>query len=285
MAAFASGGLVAANARGTRTNELIHICDMWSTFSILAGMNGTVDARAAAYNALNPSNTYPVPPIDSLNVVQALTALNGSSTRSMVAISKKAIILGKYKLIYFASGGKNTNKWVPPEFPAYSNNGSVPPSEPVRWCTVLLCDTMPWPIIIVLFDVCVFLVKSTTKSCGRTSPTLASLRTCFHLWKLFSLHKTLSSETEPARSRSLQSTTRPLQAWLQSDGSLTSFEKTTVRQFLVRDHLSVVILPNPSPHSYHSYHPSHISVCLQRGSLAILAFLMSKQINRKEQTC
>ena len=154
VAAFASGGLVAANARGTRTNELIHICDMWSTFSILAGVNGTVDARAAAYNALTPNSTYPVPAIDSLNVVQALTALNGSSTRSMVAISTKAVILGKYKLIYFAAGGKNTNKWVPPEFPAYSNNGSVPPSEPVRRRTALL-DTMVWPVMAVLKEECV----------------------------------------------------------------------------------------------------------------------------------
>ena len=72
VAAFASGGLVTTEARGTRSNQIVHICDMWTTFGALAGL-GSTDTKAAEFAG--------VPPPDSLNVFAALTELNGTSPR------------------------------------------------------------------------------------------------------------------------------------------------------------------------------------------------------------
>lgn len=89
VAAFASGGLVAPEARGTRSDQIVHICDMWATFGALAGLEAT-DTRAARFAG--------VPVVDSVNVLDALTKLNGTSPRTTVALSADAFILGRFCL-------------------------------------------------------------------------------------------------------------------------------------------------------------------------------------------
>lgn len=67
--AWASGGLIPASQRGTTLTGLIHICDWYHTFSILAGVD-PVDHKAAA-NGL--------PPTDGGNVWPALAGYDSTA--------------------------------------------------------------------------------------------------------------------------------------------------------------------------------------------------------------
>ena len=86
VAAFASGGIIPSAARGTSSHEIIHICDMWATFSALAGVD-MVDRKMKQFGG--------VPPIDSVDVSPVFTSVNGSSPRAMVVISTSTLILGE----------------------------------------------------------------------------------------------------------------------------------------------------------------------------------------------
>ena len=114
--AFSAGGLVHPDARGTTTNELIHVCDMWVTFSYLAQIANAELGDVAAGDA--------VPPVDGVNVAAALMTLGGASTRTEVAVDLGAYIKGDLKLV--ANGGQDPGKdyWTNAYFPAYSSNGS-----------------------------------------------------------------------------------------------------------------------------------------------------------------
>ena len=116
VVAFSAGGLVDAAARGTTTHELIHVCDMWTTFSHLAGVANAELGDVAAGDA--------VPPVDGVNVAAALTTLGGASTRTEVAIDLGAYVRGDLKLV--ADGGQDASKdyWTNAYYPAYSSNGS-----------------------------------------------------------------------------------------------------------------------------------------------------------------
>ena len=117
VAAFASGGLVEHAARGSTSSELIHICDMWATFSALAGVAHAQDEGAAAYG---------VPPIDSVDVGASLTTLGGASGRHEVMVDLGTLVGPRFKIVVdektagrrnirIRGSGKNTS------------NGSEPP--------------------------------------------------------------------------------------------------------------------------------------------------------------
>ena len=90
VAAFASGGLVEHAARGSTSSELIHICDMWATFSALAGVAHAQDEGAAAYG---------VPPIDSVDVGASLTTLGGASGRHEVMVDLGTLVGPRFKIV------------------------------------------------------------------------------------------------------------------------------------------------------------------------------------------
>ena len=137
MAAFASGGLVEPSARGSRTQEVVHICDMWRTFSAAAGAD-LVDHRAAGYPGV-------VPPVDSVDVLPALTQLNGASNRTKMAwaLSDTALVYGTYKILHETGGGKN--EWVPEQWPAFNGNGSHAKAESGGACKPCLFDVAADP--------------------------------------------------------------------------------------------------------------------------------------------
>lgn len=75
--AFASGGLLPHDRRGTSVDGLIHVCDWYATFAHLAGINDVTDHTAAAAG---------LPPVDALNV-WPLIANDGKSPRVEVPLS------------------------------------------------------------------------------------------------------------------------------------------------------------------------------------------------------
>ena len=76
-----------------------------------------VDHRAGRYPGV-------VPPVDSVDVLAALTTVNGTSARTAMAwaLSDTALVYGRYKILTETGGGKN--KWVSEQWPAF-NNGYV----------------------------------------------------------------------------------------------------------------------------------------------------------------
>mmetsp|Transcript_35990 Transcript_35990/g.94429 ORF Transcript_35990/g.94429 Transcript_35990/m.94429 type:complete len:654 (+) Transcript_35990:38-1999(+) len=114
QAAFAAGGLIPAALHNTVSSELIHICDMWATFSALAGA-ATEDRKAAAMGG--------VPPVDSVDVSAVFFESGGKSPREVVVLSTTAVTKGAFKLVHESTGSKNI--WVPPHWPAYDLNGSA----------------------------------------------------------------------------------------------------------------------------------------------------------------
>jgi len=132
VVAFSSGGLVEAAARGTQTKQLIHICDMWATFSALAGVpsweRGDPSPHAIAGD---------VPPIDSINVVAALTTKGGKSTRDEVAIDVGALAIGLDMKLIVNPGTEGKDFYTGPYWPAYSSNGS----KAVKTAPAFRCST------------------------------------------------------------------------------------------------------------------------------------------------
>ena len=134
QAAFASGGLIPMSVRGTLSAQLIHIADMWATFSVLAGADA-MDHKAASMGG--------VPPVDSLDVSDVFFVHNGTSPRHVIVLSSTAVTQGAFKLLHESGGGKN--KWVPPEWPAYNTNGSSTPATPGPACNPCLFNVVNDP--------------------------------------------------------------------------------------------------------------------------------------------
>jgi arylsulfatase I/J len=74
--AFAAGGFLAPEVRGTRSAGLVAIADLYTTFAALAGVDPT-DHRAAAAG---------LPPVDGLDVSALFTVANATSPRKEVPL-------------------------------------------------------------------------------------------------------------------------------------------------------------------------------------------------------
>eukprot|EP00937_MAST-01D_sp_MAST-1D-sp2_P002840 g2840.t1 len=126
--AFAAGGWLAPELRGAETDELLHVADIWATFSSLAGdTNATLDAKTEAWNAAAAAGDM-VPPPDSFDASAVFRSKGGRSGRSEVALSSTALIIGDHKIVQDANaGGKNI--WMTPDYPAFDANNSKSPVE------------------------------------------------------------------------------------------------------------------------------------------------------------
>ena len=71
MTAFVSGGLLPAAMRGTNISSPIHICDWYSTFCNLAGVDPTDDHAG-------------VPSIDSINQWDVITGKASAPARTEI---------------------------------------------------------------------------------------------------------------------------------------------------------------------------------------------------------
>lgn len=109
VSAWASGGVIPTSMRGTTTNQLIHVCDWYRTFSMLAGYD-PVDHKAIA-NHLPATDSHDVWPI--LNGT-------GNSTRTSITLSRQAIIVWPYKVVRGKQQGKGW--WVNPVHPNATQN-------------------------------------------------------------------------------------------------------------------------------------------------------------------
>ena len=90
-AAFVSGGYLPAHRRGIQLHEPFHICDWYKTLAALAG-NESVEDTLAAQSGL--------PAIDAVNVLPLLWGTVTKSPRQEIPLSKQALIVGDYKLIW-----------------------------------------------------------------------------------------------------------------------------------------------------------------------------------------
>jgi len=105
VVAFASGGVIPQQMRGSTVTNLMHICDWFGTFAYLAGVD-PVDHKAAANH---------VPLTDSVNQWPALSTPTAPNVRQEITLSSKAIIVWPYKLVLGSQGGKGW--WSSPVHP------------------------------------------------------------------------------------------------------------------------------------------------------------------------
>eukprot|EP00055_Hartaetosiga_balthica_P008219 m.29807 g.29807 ORF g.29807 m.29807 type:complete len:699 (+) comp6184_c0_seq2:200-2296(+) len=94
--ACVSGGFLPSNMRGTTVKGMMHIVDLFATFSHLAGVDPK-DKQAREHN---------LPPIDSINMWPLLSGATTSSPRSSLVLASMAsddfgaaVISGNYKLV------------------------------------------------------------------------------------------------------------------------------------------------------------------------------------------
>jgi len=96
-ASFVSGGFLhnkAPHRVGTKLSGYVHICDWYTTFAVLAGVDPT-DYKAQQHN---------LPEIDSLNMWPYLTGADEFSPRHEIHISKGALIKDNFKIVEKAEG-------------------------------------------------------------------------------------------------------------------------------------------------------------------------------------
>lgn len=116
VTAFVSGGLLPAGMRGTNTSAPIHICDWYSTFSKMAGVDPTDDHDG-------------VPSIDSIDQTGVIFGQTTTPARDELFPASGILISGRWKL---STTGMGTDKWSGPMYP------SVPaesPKMPFRGCS------------------------------------------------------------------------------------------------------------------------------------------------------
>eukprot|EP00037_Helgoeca_nana_P013108 m.120372 g.120372 ORF g.120372 m.120372 type:complete len:457 (-) comp21838_c0_seq6:19-1389(-) len=136
-AAFVSGGLLPMSVRGTVLNEMIHVCDWYRTFGVLAGVlpsSGTI--RGASGSG--------VPTVDGLDMWPLVSGANGTSPRTGFPLSQFAIRVGNYKFVngsvhdHETWNGKVCNRnytdkdcemgqWTGPTWPVSNCGGGVGP--------------------------------------------------------------------------------------------------------------------------------------------------------------
>jgi arylsulfatase I/J len=110
---FVSGGFlqrVAPLMVGAKLEGLTHICDWYTTFSALAGVEAR-DDRAAAAN---------LPPVDGLNLWPYLSGQVQKSPRTEIHMDTAAFISGQFKLL---TGDHHAACWMGPHYP----NGTMDP--------------------------------------------------------------------------------------------------------------------------------------------------------------
>lgn len=125
VAAFASGGIIPANVRGTKLKTMIHMADWYATFCNLAGVDPTDKTAAAAG----------LPPIDSVDIWPLLTGMSQEPPREHMPIvvdfpqGKRRIggnvsavigMGGTWKLL---EGMQVLSYWQGPDFPNASYYG------------------------------------------------------------------------------------------------------------------------------------------------------------------
>ena len=117
--AFASGGYLPDDMKGTVTEGYIHISDWYATFCVLAGVDPT-DTQAAKAN---------LPPIDSLNMWPLISGQNSTSPRVDVPISMTTLISGDYKILL---GTNRMAGWTGPVYPNNTNpDGGI---DAIEYC-------------------------------------------------------------------------------------------------------------------------------------------------------
>lgn len=114
--AFVSGGYLPKERRGTIVREAIHIADWYATLPALAGID--VGQEESVY-----TDDQRVPPVDAVNVWPLIVGSSDNKkdsterTRNEIPLSKHALIVGEYKLIWNDEAQVNRAGWTYPNYP------------------------------------------------------------------------------------------------------------------------------------------------------------------------
>lgn len=126
--AFVSGGALPPSRRGKVVQHPLHICDWYATLPALAGVNVLDDDEHSE------EKESPVPPVDATNIWPLLmaddndnhdiTVMDHSSSstrrrrhRGEIPISKYALIVGDYKLLWNENSNISWAGWTQPNYP------------------------------------------------------------------------------------------------------------------------------------------------------------------------
>ncbi|CAB9512028.1 Arylsulfatase I [Seminavis robusta] len=129
--AFISGGYLPMHRRGKILEKPIHICDWYATLPALVG----VDVRE--HNQQDVNTDKRVPPVDAVNVWPLIVADEGSNSRTSqegvvvhtvsprkeIPLSKHALIVGNYKLIWNEEKLVNMAGWTYADYPTAHTKG------------------------------------------------------------------------------------------------------------------------------------------------------------------
>eukprot|EP00041_Stephanoeca_diplocostata_P032567 m.1047454 g.1047454 ORF g.1047454 m.1047454 type:complete len:536 (-) comp24171_c1_seq4:309-1916(-) len=91
-AAFVSGGLLPVAVRGTTISQIIHVCDWYRTFGVLAGV-------LPSQGEIPGAKSGGVPAVDALDMWPLLSGANTTSPRTGFPLSQFAIRIGDFKYI------------------------------------------------------------------------------------------------------------------------------------------------------------------------------------------
>ena len=131
--AFVSGGYIPKERRGKMVRDPIHICDWYATLPALAGI--LVDEEEST-----TTDDKRVPPVDAVNVwslivgdehekcnedVDRTDKVSSAPPRVEIPLSRQALIVGEYKLIWNEKERVSKAGWTYPTYP----NANTKPSE------------------------------------------------------------------------------------------------------------------------------------------------------------
>jgi arylsulfatase A-like enzyme len=89
--AFASGGYLPINVRGTKLDGIIHIADWYGTLCGLAGVSPFDDEGAASG----------LPPVDSVDVWPMVSGTNMTSPRETILVNENLLVHNQWKYVPF----------------------------------------------------------------------------------------------------------------------------------------------------------------------------------------
>jgi len=120
--AFVSGGYIPENRRGKIVRHPIHICDWYATIPALSGIDVKEEESIS-------TDDQRVPPVDAVDVWPLImgeydkqpgderSVLDHTPTRMEIPLSKNALIVGEWKLIWNTKKNVTRSGWTSPDYP------------------------------------------------------------------------------------------------------------------------------------------------------------------------
>ena len=109
--AFASGGYIPPERRGKKVTQPIHICDWYATLPALAGIDVHKETN------MNRLDDNRIPAVDAVDVWPVLMGDSSDDTVKEIPLSRDALIIGDYKLLWSQSQNITEAGWTTADYP------------------------------------------------------------------------------------------------------------------------------------------------------------------------